>query len=63
MENIVTDSQQNNNLLMTKEEVLKLYHSDCKLLIDMINQKEGSLSKDYIRGFKFAIELFADRKI
>lgn len=62
MENITDGSQQNNNLLMTQEEVLKLYDFDCKSLTDMISKMEGSLSKDYIRGFKFAIELFANRK-
>lgn len=63
LSDVITDSQESgDNLLMTQKEVLEYYDFDCKSLTDMISKMEGSLSKDYIRGFKFAIELFANRK-
>lgn len=60
---VIMDSKDTgDNHLMTQKELFEYYDSDCKSLIDVISQMEGHVSKDYIEGFKFAIELFEDRK-
>jgi hypothetical protein len=48
---------------MTQKDCLEYYNSDCKSLTGMISQMEGNVFNDYLDGFKFAIELFANRKI